>query len=245
MPDEPSTSATAQEQPATSSEAAETSEPAAPAVDYNALLDSVPDDVLRKHSRFNGYAGRMAQQMAERERERISQEEYQRAERAKLEELEREAEENPFAFSQKWLKGRAEERAKIELAGLRKKTQEDLFAKIGQAYGALPEWQQLSDDEMARVSQAVVGVPEDELVARFNAAALDVVATRRAAARSREQIEAEVQARLQQMNADRLRSETAPDMSSPTSAQGLSDAAAIRGMSDKEFEAFYNRTFRT
>ena len=36
-------------------------------LDYNAMLDQIPEDVLTKHRRFNGYAGNIAQRLAEQE----------------------------------------------------------------------------------------------------------------------------------------------------------------------------------
>lgn len=250
MPDEPSAATAGAGQATASPEAAAQPAPAAaPEVDYAALLDQVPEDVLRTHRRFNGIVGSHAQRLAEQDRQRIAHEEYQRAEREKQAQLEREAEENPFAFSQKWLKGRAEERAKLELAELRTKAQQALFEKIAQAYAALPEWQQLTPEEFARVQQQVAGKSDDELVAAFNVAALDVLAERRANGRAerlaRERLSAEVEAQVQQRLAERLRGEPVPDMTAPTSANGLSDVSAIRGMDDKEFDRFWNSRFRT
>ena len=248
MPEEP-TPATAAEGQATAQAAAQPTEAAAPQVDYNALLDQIPDDVIRSHRRINGYAGSMAQRMAEAERQRIAQEEYQRAQAAREAELMREAEENPFAFSQKWLKGKAEERAKLELSELRTKTQTQLFEKIASSYAALPEWQQLTPDEFARVSQAVAGKSDDDLVAAFNVAALDVISSRRAQSQgeriARERLKDEVEAQVQQRLAERLRGERPPDLMAPVNVAGISDASAIRQMSDAEFDAFYNSRFRT
>lgn len=243
MPEEPSAPTAASEQ-ATASAAAPT-DTAAPSVDYNALLDQIPEDVLTRHRRFNGYVGSHAQRLAAVEQERRAREESEKAVQAKMEELEREAEENPFAFAARWKSDRARERAQLELSELRTNTQRQLFAKIGESYGAIPEWQQLTPDEFAKVQRSVVGASDDELIGRFNAAALDVLADRRAEQKARERVEAEVEARLQQMRGENLRGETTPSMDRPVSANGISDASAIRGMSDAEFNAYYQRTFRT
>lgn len=222
--------------------------PAAPEVDYAALLDSVPEDVLTKHRRFNGYVGSHAQRLAEQQREKDKQDEWNRAQAAKIAELEKEAEENPFAFSQKWLGERAREKAELEVKELRTKAQAALFEKVANSYAALPEWQQLTPEEFAKVQSQVAGKADDELVAAFNVAALDVLAERRASTRAdravRERLAAERQAWEQEAQARRLRGEPIPDMSAPTSANGINDVSAIRGMTDAEFNAFYERNLR-
>lgn len=223
-------------------------QPAATEVDYNALLDQVPDDVLTRHRRFNGIVGSHAQRLAEQERERIKREEFTRAQQAKVEELEREAAENPFAFSQKWLGERAKEKAQLEVAELRSRAQKDLFEKVANSYSALPEWQQLTPEQFARVQQQVAGKSDDELVAAFNVAALDVLAEQRASSRAdrvvKDRLAKEREAWEQEMNARRLRGEVVPDMGAPTSANGVRDVSAIRGMTDAEFNAFYERNIR-
>lgn len=232
--------------PTASTEAADT--PAAQQVDYNALLDQIPDDVLTRHRRFNGIVGSHAQRLAEQERERIKLEQYDQAQRDKIAELEREAAENPFAFSQKWLGERAKEKAELEVRELKTRAQTQLFEKIAGSYAALPEWQQLSPDEFAKVQQQVAGKSDEELVAAFNVAALDILAERRASTRAertvRERLAAERQAWEQEAQARRLRGETPPDMSLPTSANGINDVQAIRGMDERAFNDWYERNLR-
>ena len=232
--------------PTASPEAAET--PAATEVDYNALLDQIPDDVLTRHRRFNGIVGSHAQRLAEHERIRIKEEERIAAETAERERLRKLAAENPFQFSQEWLGDEARKTAELELSQLRTKTQQALFERIAQSYSALPEWQNLTPDEFAKVQQQVAGKSDDELVAAFNVAALDVLAERRATSRAeravKDRLAAERAAWEQEMQARRLRGEPVPDMSAPVSANGVNDAQAIRGMSDAEFNAFYERNIR-
>lgn len=251
MPDDPSTATAGTGEATASPEAAASAEAqaAAPQVDYAALLDSIPEDVLRQHRRFNGIVGSHAQRLAEEQRQRIATEEYAKAQKAKQEELEREAQENPFAFTQKWLGERAREKAELELSELRTKAQQTLFEKVASSYSALPEWQQLTPDEFAKVQQQVAGKADDELVAAFNIAALDVLAARRASSMSeravQERLASERLAWEQEYQARRLRGETTPDMSMPASANGISDSQAIRNMTPAEFDEFYNKQFRT
>jgi hypothetical protein len=213
---------------------------AAPQVDYNAILDSIPDNVLRSHRRINGYAGEIAQ----RERHNIEAESRTKADREAEERLIREAEENPFEFTQKWLKGKAAERAQLEIDQVKKGAQAALFERVANSYAALPEWRNLTPDEFARVQRAVAGKSDEELVAAFNVAALDVLADRRANTRAEQhysdRLEAEVQARLTEAQAARLRGERAPDMSAPVSAVGNFDP---RNLSPEEFDRWYKQTF--
>lgn len=240
MTDEPSTA---------TPEATEQSAAPEPApVDYNALLDQIPDDVLTKHRRFNGIVGSHAQRLAEQERQRIQREEYDRAEQAAKDRMRKLAAENPFQFSQEWLGEDARKSAELEISELRTKAQTQLFERIAQSYSALPEWQQLTPDEFARVQQKVQGKSDEDLVASFNEAALDVLADRRAQSRAsravQERLAAERAAWEQEARAAQLRGETVPDMTPSMSAQGLNDVQAIRGMSDAEFNAFYERNLR-
>ena len=249
MPDE-SSAATASAGEATASpEAAASAESAAaPQVDYAALLDTVPEDVLAKHRRFNGLVGSHAQRLAEQDRQRIAQEEQIKAEEAERQRLRKLAEENPFEFTQKWLGDQARQTAELELSQLRTRTQTALFEKIASSYGVLPEWQQLTPEEFGNIQRQVAGKADEDLVAAFNVAALDILADRRANSRAekalRDRLATERQAWEQEAQARRLRGETAPDMSMPTSANGVNDVQAIRSMSDAEFNAYYERNIR-
>lgn len=217
-------------------------------VDYNALLDSVPDEVLQKHSRFNGYAGRMAQRMAENERQRIQSEEFERARASKEQELLKLAEENPFEFSQRYLKDKGQEKIQAELSEVRRKAQSSLFERVAKSYADLPEWSQLTPDDFQRIQSRVAGKQDEELVATFNSAALDVVAAVRARAQSdkdlKDRLVIEKQAWEQEMVARRMRGEFAPDMGVPLSANAVSDVNAIRSMTDREFQEFYERNLK-
>lgn len=250
MPDEPSAATAGAGQATAPSEAAASADTqaAAPEVDYAAMLDQIPEDVLRAHRRFNGLVGSHAQRLAEQDRQRIAQEEFERAKQEKEAELARLAEENPFEFSQRYLKDKAKERVELELRDLRTKAQTQLFEKIANSYSALPEWQQLSPDEFAKIQQQVAGKSDDELVAAFNVAALDVLAERKASSRAertvRERLASERAAWEQEAQARRLRGETIPDMSAPASANGVSDVQAIRGMSDADFNRYYEQYIR-
>ena len=239
MPD--NATGTAQGKESTASKAADKpAAAAAPEVDYDAILDTIPDHVLTRHRRINGYAGTIA----ERERQRIATEENARAQREAEERMIREAEENPFEFTQKWLKGKAQEKAQLELNQVKTRAQAALFEKVANSYAALPEWRSLTPDEFARVQRAVAGKADEELVAAFNVAALDVLAERRASSLAdrynRDRLEAEVQARLTEAQAARLRGERGPDMSAPISAVGNFDP---RNLSPDEFDRWYKQTF--
>ena len=94
-------------QPNPPATAATGSEPAAPAaapeVDYNAFLDSVPEDVLLRHRRVNGMVGSTAQRLTERQRAQMESEAQAKAIRDQEQAMIEEAQSNPFSFSQKWL----------------------------------------------------------------------------------------------------------------------------------------------
>ena len=211
-------------------------------VDYNAVLDQIPDDVLTRHARISGVVGKHAQRLAERERTRLEQEARDRALRDKEAELLKLAQENPFEFSQRYLKDYETSRAQLEIQGLRTNVQKDLFERVASSYAAHPEWRELTPDEFSRVQQAVAGKSDEELVAAFNVAALDVLAERRASKRAeaslKDRMSAEVEAQVQQRLAERLGSERAPDMTAPSSAIGRFDP---RNLSDEDFDRWYKQ----
>lgn len=230
--------------PATSVDAAQ----GATEVDYSALLDSVPDEVLQKHSRFNGYAGRLAQRMAEQERANIVREQYEKARADKEQEMLKLAEENPFEFSQRYLRDKSEEKIKQELGSVRQQAQSALFERVAKGYAELPEWQRLTTEDFQKIQSRVVGKSDEELVAAFNVAAMDAVTEVRARDRAdkdfKDRLSVERQAWEQEMQARRLRGEFPPDMSLPISAAGVSDVSAINSMSDREFQQWYDRNIK-
>ncbi len=212
--------------------------------DYASLLDNVPEEYLLRHRRVNGLVGSHAQRLAERQRESDQAEARVKADREAEDRILKLAEDDPFTFSQHYLQGKAKERQELEMSQLRTNAQKKLFERVGQSYGQLAEWKTLTPEEFAQVSQSVNGVAEDDMLPAFNAAALDMLANKRAASRMdaqfKERLASEVEVALQERLAARMRGDTSPDMSLPSSGVGAFDP---RSMSDQDFDRWYKRRF--
>lgn len=246
MPDSPADpSATGAGTPATAATPAAAAPPSpAPAEpDWTALLDQAPADVLLRHRRVNGMVGEHAQRLATRDRERIEREAAERAQHDAEERLMREAEDNPFEFAQKWRTEKAKENAQKELADLRRNAQADMMRRVGESYGSVAEWRELSPEELAHLGDALAGKGEDDLLPAFNAAALDLVASKRARKQMERELEqrlaSEKRAWLTEHEATRLARDDVPDLKG-ASTRGTID---IRNLSDKEFNKLYEQTF--
>ena len=212
--------------------------PAPAAPDYASMLAQIPDDVLQSDRRLQSRIGNLGQRFAESARQQIEAEAQRRetaAAEARLLEL---AEQDPFSFSAKYLKDHATSQARQEVENLRQSEQEALMRAVGTAYGNLPEWRDImaDPDNAQRLAQAVAGRQGADIVAAFNATALDLVAERRSAKRPID--DSEIEARVQERLAARLRGETVPDMSAAR-IQNINMASAISRMSDAEFDRFY------
>lgn len=226
-----------------SSPAGQDTPAAAERPDYAALLQQIPDDYLAQDRRVNSRVGNIAQRLAAQDSERREREAQEHAKAEAEARLHKLAEENPFEFSQVYLKEHAASQAHREIEKLRSAEQDSLMNAVGQAYGALPEWREImSDPDSAqRLAEAVAGRQGGDIVASFNAVALDLVAERRAQhAPNNEKINAEVEARVQERLAARLRGEAVPQMSA---ARTMSNSIDPRSMSEADFNRWYKQTF--
>lgn len=238
------------ENPATTPDASATalatdSVPASAAAPAQGIdLSTIPDDVLLKDRRVNHLIGNAAQKQAARERERLQAEAYEQARREREEQLMKEAEENPYAFSQKWLSTKAQERATEELNGLRARTQTEYATAIGRSLAELPEWGQMTPEEMQTLIDRASNLADEDVLPTFNRAAIDLVADKRAQARLEaemsKRIAAERKAWETDQEARRLKGEDSPDLRAgqPTAAPN------IHAMSDAEFNRFYEANIR-
>lgn len=226
--------------------AGQSSTPAAAApTDYATMLSQIPDDVLQSDRRLQSRIGNLGQRFAEQARQQIESEARQRESEAAEARMHRLAEEDPFQFSAQYLKQHAETQAHRQIEGLRRSEQETLMHAVGAAYGQLPEWPEIMADpaNAQRLAQAVAGrTSPADMVASFNATALDIVAERRAQhlPGNKDRLDAEVEARVQERLAARLRGETVPEM---TAARTISGSLDVRGMTDEQFNRFYKSTF--
>jgi hypothetical protein len=159
-------------------------EPAA--VETNPSLDwlktASPDEIMA-NDRIRGIFGSRIQQ----ERERIGRELDSERERTAREQAEAElislAKTDQFAFAERYLSKNEQERLAKDLDKLKSSTRNEFAKQLGAGYSALPEWNQLTSAEAEHLARAVAGKADDQALIDFNAAALDVIAERRANAK--------------------------------------------------------------
>ena len=217
MPDEPA--AVAAEEPQAS--------PEIPDLDPDtiaAVLNRYQDDPekraalvgkLRSHPLVSNLAG----DLANRQREQREQEAARKAvedERARVRKL---AEDDPLAFSQEWVGNFDKQEAERRTAALRDTTRREYIERIGTALRDIPEARDLTAEEHAQLTNALVGVSEDDVLPVFQRFFTDLVASKRAAKQVEEalakRVAAERKAWEKEQADKRLKGRTSPSVGAP------------------------------
>lgn len=258
MEDEPNTStavADATDEPATSQASQGAESPPADRdlgvvlEELDRILQANPDAKkdLRAHRTLMGIAGSMAQTIAQN----MKREDDTKAQREAMANLEQQmihdAETDPEAFAEKWLKGQQAARTRRELDQMRDSVEAELGENIGKAVTSLPEFKELSPEEVQRIAAEVAGKPKSEVLAAYARATVEAVAGKRAAkevAKWREsELEKEVQARLKEANAKRLKKEQAPSIKGGTAAP-VSTEPPYDPKPGSDWNKWYQRKYR-
>jgi hypothetical protein len=249
LAEEPTAVATADaEAPAEPQPAPEPAAGQQPVVDWDTLqsqidaaYDSDPKgtlDRLKKHRAIGGLAGSIAERQLERLRQQDQAQQEENARRRAIEELEREAEERPLEFAERFRLHRESEKTREQIANLERNTARKLVERIGEAYHGLPEWQDLSAEEKGKLSEAVKDATDDDFLGKFNRAALDIVADRRAEKRLADRLPKEKEAWQKEWEAERLAAEQGPDLRRPSSTTRRRVNWAA--MSDEDFNKWWD-----
>lgn len=241
MADEPMDDPTAAAESTASEDAAGQPVAAEPPVDWEDILNKAPDEVLAKHRRVQGIAGSHAERLFQRRAQDTEHERQQTAASAAREELKRLAQEKPLEFADMFLSHEDAEQARQRVLDMERVTAKNMMEQIGAAYHGLPEWQNLTDTEKAQLREAVSDAPDNDVLPRFNAAALNIVADRRANTRLTDRLPAEKEAWRKEWEAERLGSEQGPDLRRPSDAprRRLNWAA----MDDKDFNSWWKQKY--
>lgn len=235
-PEQQSSTAVADAATGPTSQATET--PDAPGRDLGVVLEELdlllqanPDarKELKAHRTLMGIAGDMAHTIAQNMK-REDDTKAQREAMARLEaQMTDEAKANPEQFAQKWLAGRQAEKTRAELDEMRSSVEAELGETIGAAVSSLPEFKQLSREEVAALAADLAGKPKHEIMAAYTKAAVNAVAGKRLAnevlrleaeqAKWREtELKKELAAALQEANAKRLKRDQAPSLAAGAAA---------------------------
>lgn len=189
------------------------------------LLQANPDarKELKAHRTLMGIAGDMAHTIAQN----MKREDDTKSQREAMERLEaqmiEDAKSNPEQFAEKWLAGNQAAKTRKQLDEMRDSVEAELGETIGKAVTSLPEFKELSAEEVASLAADLAGKSKGEILAAYTRAAVDAVAKKRVAKEalrlSEEQtkwkeseLQKEVAARLKEENAKRLKREQAPSI---------------------------------
>jgi hypothetical protein len=206
-------------------------------VDLSAL-DRVDPQALRTHPRVAGILG----DMLHREKSRWEQGQKAEAERIARERAEQElldlARTDPYEFSQKYLQKTEAERLQAQIAQTRSQAQQALVADLGKALGTSV---QLTPAEVERLSAALAGKGDHEVVPAFADAIADIKAERKLAERVQKELAKEREAWAQQEASKALARGQRPDLGKPAGAPARIDPIKLP---DTEFNEWYERTYK-
>lgn len=232
--------------PAASTETQATAPPSglATTMDWSTALDTLPVEEIRKHRRFSGILG------SEMATQRQAWERTQAAEQRRLaaEENERQmlaqAQSDPVGFAEKWLQGKQGELTARELEGMRGSLRQDFARRLGESYRGLPEWADMTQDEHAKLMEAVQGKADDEVLTAFAAAATNLVAERRSIQRFEEWKKKELD-----REREAVRKEEAAKLLAKTPGADISrgktrpDTVDVDSMTPRQFEEHWKKHF--
>lgn len=190
----PAPEAPAQDAPA--AEAASAPSEQAPVLDWRRALDEAPTDELRRHPRFAGIVG-SEKQSWEQDWAARKQAEADAKARVEAEEALREmARRNPVEFADRWLSSEEARQQQERLTALESNARQAVGRSVGAAFHAIPEWAQITrdPDALARLTTAMQGKDGDDVLAAWNATAVEIVAAKRAAALAEQQLTARLAA---------------------------------------------------
>lgn len=218
---------------------------------WQELLERADARELRKHPKIAGLIGSELQRAVQDHERRQVAEQEKRVRDMTEQELLKFSEENadylkanyPRAYEH--IMGIQQQRAQAEVANLRGRTIGQLAEQIGRAFRDVPEWSELTTNDHEQIARAVIGKPDEEVIGIFNRMALDLVAEKRAQKKhadwkTKDLVKERDAIRLEE-SGKLLKGSDAPDTTRPKGAPGGLD---IRGMSDEEFDKYYNQRFR-
>lgn len=187
--------------------------------DWAKILETVSPDDLRRHPRIAGIAGELAQRREADIRRQIEQEQTERATQAERDRLKRLRTEDPVAYAQEMDAREELEESNQKLAKLKGETQQQFLGRIKAGFEVMPEWKEITQDDLAAIATALAGKGDDEVLGVFTGKVNEILAEKRAIrrfndwktkelAKEREAIRTEVSAQL-------LKGDTQPDLTKP------------------------------
>lgn len=235
-----------QDQPVTGGSPTDVVEQAVDTPDWQRLIEQVDPNEIRKHPRVAGIVGEMVdkavRKWANDQQERITNAQRAQAEKDLLELAER----DPLGFSKRFLTDKEQERLHRQFATVQQQTREEFARRIGRAFQDVPEWKEFTAQDYEALAMAVQGKPDDEIIAAYNAKAAELIADKRAEKRASEryqkwradELEKEVDARVKDTLAKRLKRDARPDLRPAAGAPAKFDPNKL---SDSDFNQWYEK----
>jgi len=201
-------------------------------------LDTVPADQLRKHKRFAGIlGGTLEQERRAWEKEQKAQAQAEAQERVRNELLDL-ARNDPIAFAERYQSDQEADRVRQQMESLRADTAKQYMHQIGVSYG---QTFNLTDDDIAQISEALQGKSGDDILPTFNVAAAKIVTQREAQKLFNEWREKELpkerEALKQEIAANAMKGETTPSMRRSTPPSNVKPHM----LPDDKFDEWYEQ----
>lgn len=225
------------------------SEPAAPAAppsqepDIEGLLGK---DDFWKHPKVAGRIGDLVRRQTEQQKARWDAEQQEAASRAERERLKKLRQEDPYQYAQLMEAQEEAQEAESKLQKLRTETRGEFARAIGSAFKDLPEWAEVTPDEMKALADAVAGKGDDEAVPAFNLAAVRIVAAKiadkRVASEVEKRVSTEKDAWRAEWEAERLAGEQGPGLARARQTNYSDEPDHIKD--PKAWNEWYDRTVK-
>ncbi len=203
-------------------------------------LDTIDSKELRRHPKVAGIIGGEVQRATEMTTRQLQQQLQIKAAQDAQQQTLKLAQEDPEEFARQYLGDAERRRITDELGKAQAAARAEMGRMVGQAFVALPDWKDLIEDDHNTLAQSVVGKQEHEVIGAYNAAAVNLLAAKRAAKQFEDWKAKELaseRAAIRKEEAARLATaQPAPDLRKGT---GQAGTRSVRDMTDAEFNAYW------
>jgi len=203
------------------------------------LRTASPDEIM-KHDRIRGIFGSRIQQEREATERRVAEQAQKKATEDAKAELERLAREDWSGLSERILSDRQKEKIAADLAQLKSSTRTEMAETLGRGFKSLPEWDNMTPAEQEKLANAVLGRSDDDVLAAFTVAAVDIIAERRASGKvatwTASELAKEREAIRQEENSKRVKTSARPALQRNGAEPAKFDPTQLP---DKEYNQWY------
>lgn len=220
------------------------------APDWTKLIEGIDAKELRRHPKVAGLIGSEVENARRSVQQRQSEEQAKRARELVEDEFERLALENSDTLKERyprlagWIQEQSKARQEREVAEKLQEVRAEMAGIVGRSFHTLPDWSELTPNDLETLAKAVSGKQDDEVIGAYNAAALSLLAERRSKKHFEEwktkQLETERKALRKEIAAEFMAKSESPDS---TKAKRVPPPLDIKRMSKEDFDKLYDSTF--